>query len=56
MMPHPERASFLRQLPFEIAGPWSEKRLAAQGDAQASIGAGPGRAIFRGLVNALVTA
>jgi hypothetical protein len=56
MMPHPERASFLRQVPFEIGGPWSEKRLAAQSDADALAGAGPGRAIFRGLLNALVPA
>jgi phosphoribosylformylglycinamidine synthase len=56
MMPHPERASFLRQVPFEIGGPWSEKRLAAQGDAEALVSPGPGRAIFRGLLNALVTA
>jgi len=56
MMPHPERASFLRQVPFEIGGPWSDRRLAAQGDAEALLGAGPGRAIFRGLLSALVPA
>jgi phosphoribosylformylglycinamidine synthase len=54
MMPHPERASFLRQVPFEIGGPWSEKRLAAQGDGEALLSPGPGLAIFRGLLNALV--
>jgi phosphoribosylformylglycinamidine synthase len=56
MMPHPERASFLRQVPFEIGGPWSDRRLAAQGDGETLLGEGPGRAIFRGLLNALVPA
>lgn len=53
MMPHPERASFLRQVPFEIGGSWSQRRLAAQGDAEALTGPGPGLAIFRAMRKAL---
>jgi len=56
VMPHPERASFLRQVPFEIGGPWSDKRLAAEGNAAAMAEAGPGLRIFGGMVRALVTA
>jgi len=56
IMPHPERASFLRQVPFEIGGPWSDKRLAAEGNAAAMAEAGPGLRVFRGMVKALVTA
>lgn len=56
IMPHPERASFVRQVPFEIGGPWSDRRLEAQGDAEALAGAGPGLRMFRALANALVTA
>ncbi len=56
IMPHPERASFVRQVPFEIGGPWSEKRLAAEGDAAAMAEAGPGLRVFRAMRRALVTA
>jgi phosphoribosylformylglycinamidine synthase len=56
IMPHPERASFVRQVPFEIGGPWSVKRLAAYGDAEDMAAAGPGLRIFAGMVRALVTA
>jgi phosphoribosylformylglycinamidine synthase I len=31
MMPHPERGAWLRQVPGELASPWSAKRLAAGG-------------------------
>jgi phosphoribosylformylglycinamidine synthase I len=31
MMPHPERAAWLRQVPAELASPWSEKRRASGG-------------------------
>ncbi|MGQ9732270.1 MAG: phosphoribosylformylglycinamidine synthase I [Candidatus Zipacnadales bacterium] len=55
MMPHPERASFLRQVPFEIGGPWSQRRLRAQGDVEALLTPGPGLAIFRGMFQALVS-
>ncbi len=53
MMPHPERASFLRQVPFEIGGPVSEERLRAQGDAAALEGPAPGRLIFQAMRDAL---
>jgi phosphoribosylformylglycinamidine synthase I len=56
IMPHPERASFIRQVPFEIGGPWSDRRLAAQGDAEALTAAGPGLRMFRAMADALVTA
>jgi phosphoribosylformylglycinamidine synthase I len=56
IMPHPERASFLRQVPFEIGGPWSEKRLEAEGDSKAMATAGPGLRIFGAMARALVMA
>ena len=28
MMPHPERAAFLKQVPFWISGPWGQKKQA----------------------------
>jgi phosphoribosylformylglycinamidine synthase subunit PurQ / glutaminase len=56
VMPHPERASFVRQVPFEIDGPWSLKRLAAEGSAAAMAAPGPALRVFRAMVEALVTA
>jgi len=53
IMPHPERASFIRQVPFEIAGAWSDRRLAAHGDPGELMGAGPGLRIFRAMAGAL---
>lgn len=46
VMPHPERASFLRQIPAEIGGPWSEKKMEAYGDADALNSPGPGMQVF----------
>ncbi|MBC7289698.1 MAG: phosphoribosylformylglycinamidine synthase I [Armatimonadetes bacterium] len=46
MMPHPERASFVRQLPSELEGPWGRARLEAIGDLAAMIKPGPGLAVF----------
>lgn len=46
MMPHPERASFLRQMPGELPGEWGRKKVAAIGDLAANDGAGPGLAVF----------
>jgi phosphoribosylformylglycinamidine synthase len=48
-MPHPERASWLRQVPLELADAWGERRRAAVGNAEALEGAGPGRAVFESL-------
>lgn len=53
IMPHPERASFLRQIPGDVAGEWGEKKLAAHGDLGALNGAGPGRAVFVAMLEAL---
>jgi len=53
IMPHPERASFLRQIPGDVAGEWGEKKLAAHGDLSALNGAGPGRAVFVAMLEAL---
>jgi phosphoribosylformylglycinamidine synthase subunit PurQ / glutaminase len=53
MMPHPERASFLRQMPFELGGAWGERKLAAWGSAEAMAEAGPGRLVFQSLLEAL---
>jgi phosphoribosylformylglycinamidine synthase subunit PurQ / glutaminase len=53
MMPHPERASFLRQMPVELGGEWGEKKQAAWGSAEAMGGPGPGLAIFQSLAKAL---
>ena len=54
MMPHPERASYLRQLPYELNDTWSEKRLGAWGNAPAMLQPGPGRMIFDSLRAALL--
>ncbi len=54
MMPHPERASFLRQVPADLGGPWSRRRREAWGDARALDAPGPGRAIFDSLREALL--
>ena len=54
MMPHPERASYLRQIPYELNDEWSAQRLAAYGNADAMLQAGPGRLIFDSLRDALL--
>lgn len=56
MMPHPERASFLRQVPADLGGPWARRRREAWGDAQALDGPGPGRVIFDSMREALLAA
>ncbi len=53
IMPHPERASFLRQIPYETAGKWGENKLAAHGDVDAQNAAGPGLAVFISMLEAL---
>ena len=53
MMPHPERTSFLRQLPAELGGQWGADKKAAWGDRQAMAAAGPGRLVFDSLREAL---
>ena len=54
MMPHPERASFVRQLPAELSGQWGEKKQVAWGDNAAMQQPGPGRLIFDSLRKALL--
>jgi phosphoribosylformylglycinamidine synthase len=49
IMPHPERASWLRQVPLEIGGPWPERKRAGRGDAAAMASAGSGRLVFDSL-------
>ncbi len=53
IMPHPERSSFLRQIPYETAGQWGAKKVAAHGNLAAQNGAGPGLAIFVAMMQAL---
>lgn len=50
LMPHPERAIRLFQVPEELAGPWGVKRRAALGDRAALGGPGPGLALYRAFV------
>jgi phosphoribosylformylglycinamidine synthase subunit PurQ / glutaminase len=49
MMPHPERATWLRQVPEDIAGSWSTKRCAAMGRSEQMENEGPGRGFFAAL-------
>ena len=53
MMPHPERASFLRQIPGELGGEWAERKDEAWGDACAMSSPAPGLLVFRSLAKAL---
>jgi phosphoribosylformylglycinamidine synthase I len=48
-MPHPERASWLRQVPLELKNVWGERRRAAVGSWEALEGPGPGRVVFESL-------
>jgi phosphoribosylformylglycinamidine synthase len=50
MMPHPERAAWLYQVPEELAGPWGEARRAAAGDRLALAGRGPGLPVYESFV------
>lgn len=49
MMPHPERATWLRQVPEDIAGSWSKKRCAATARGERMEDEGPGRRFFAAL-------
>lgn len=50
MMPHPERAAWLYQVPETLAGPWGERRRCASG--RELLGAGPGRVLYEELIRA----
>jgi len=51
IMPHPERASWMHQLPREAGGRWGRRRDAAGGGEM--FAAGPGRGFFTSLARAL---
>jgi phosphoribosylformylglycinamidine synthase len=46
VMPHPERASFLRQTPAELGGAWAGAKADAWGKAEAMSSPAPGLAVF----------
>jgi phosphoribosylformylglycinamidine synthase len=50
MMPHPERAAWLFQVPEDLPHPWGEARRAAAGDGKALQGPGPGFILLRRLI------
>ena len=50
MMPHPERAAWLRQVPEDICGKWGKKRFQAAGDFSRMEDEGPGRRFFASLL------
>lgn len=50
MMPHPERAAWLYQVPETLGGPWGERRRRATGEQL--LGAGPGRVLYEAFVRA----
>ena len=53
VMPHPERASWLRQVPEDLDGAWGRVRRGATGSFEALEGAGPGRFLFTSLARHL---
>lgn len=53
LMPHPERASFLRQIPGELGGEWAARKDAAWGSVEAFSSPGPGLVVFQSLARAL---
>ncbi len=50
LMPHPERATWLRQVPEDLPGAWGRKRRRAAGDPGAMEAEGPGQAFFSSLL------
>ena len=49
MMPHPERASFLRQVPGELGGQWARRKAEAWGEMDSMRSPAPGLAVFDSL-------
>lgn len=49
LMPHPERANWLRQVPSELASSFSRLKLESWGSAKKMEGKGPGRNIFESM-------
>ena len=50
MMPHPERAAWLRQVPEDLAGAWGRKRIRSSGNWNELEQEGPGLGFFSSLV------
>jgi phosphoribosylformylglycinamidine synthase len=53
LMPHPERAQSLLQVPLDLAGPWGERRRRVSAGQLEGWSAGPGAGIFVSLAGAL---
>jgi phosphoribosylformylglycinamidine synthase I len=53
LMPHPERASWVHQVPYELGGRWAQAKDEAWGDPGRMRQAGPGRMVFESLREAL---
>lgn len=53
LMPHPERAAWLRMVPQELPGPWGGRRREAVGRFEDLEGPGPGHALFASLARRL---
>jgi len=53
IMPHPERASWLKQVPLDWPGVWGERRRGSVGSYEALEGPGPGRFLFESLARTL---
>jgi phosphoribosylformylglycinamidine synthase len=51
MMPHPERATFLRQIPLSIQSPWADKKREAFASGQD--GAGPWQLVFAAMYDSV---
>lgn len=50
MMPHPERVSWLYQVPDDLGDAYSRAAVDARGDPEALMGPGPGRRVFESMV------
>ena len=50
MMPHPERATWLRQVPEDLPDKWGKRRRVAAGNADMMVSGGPARRIFESLL------
>jgi len=53
LMPHPERAQALAQVPLDLPGPWGERRRRVLREGEPLWSAGPGAGIFLSLAYAL---
>jgi phosphoribosylformylglycinamidine synthase len=49
LMPHPERASFVRQVPGELGGSWAQAKAQAQGDVRQMQAPAPGLKVFESM-------